>query len=207
VPFRGHPIFAAFYDYFVEKIDRKGLARYREKAAGGATGQVIEVGAGTGRNFPFYRAIDRLIATEPDPYMRRRAIKRTGGLPFPVLLLPDRAEALSAPDRSADSVVATLVLCTVSNPVTALREIRRVLAPEGSFRFVEHIRAEGPRRARLQDLMTPLHKKIAAGCHPNRDTVGLIEREGFRVLELERFPLGPPWVRPHVFGVAVPTVP
>jgi ubiquinone/menaquinone biosynthesis C-methylase UbiE len=205
VPFRGHPIFAAFYDFFCKAIEKKGLARYREKAAGGATGRVIEIGAGTGRNFPFYRTIDRLIAAEPDPYMQRRAAKKTNGLPFPLLILPDRAEALSAPDRSADSVVGTLVLCTVPDPAAALREIWRVLTPEGSFRFVEHVRADGPRQARLQDLVTPLHKRIAAGCHPNRDTLGLIERGRFRVVELERFPLGPPWVRPHVFGVAVPT--
>jgi ubiquinone/menaquinone biosynthesis C-methylase UbiE len=202
---RGHPIFAALYDFFLEKIDKRGLARYREKAAGGATGRVIEIGAGTGRNFPFYRAIDHLIAAEPDPHMLRRAVKKTTGLPFPLLLLPDRAEALSAPDESADSVVATLVLCTVQDPTAALRQIRRVLAPGGSFRFVEHVRAAGPRQARLQDLVAPIHKRIAAGCHPNRDTLGLIEREGFRLVELERFHLGPPWVRPHVFGVAVPT--
>lgn len=205
MPSRGHPIFAAFYDFFCAQIERKGLARYREKAAGGATGRVVEIGAGTGRNFPFYRGIDRLIAVEPDPHMRRRAIARTRGLTFPVLLLPDPAEALSAADGSVDSVVATLVLCTVQDPIRALREIRRVLAPEGSFRFVEHVRAESRRQARLQDLVAPLHKRIAAGCHPNRDTLAVIEREGFRLVELERFPLGPPWVRPHVFGVAAPT--
>lgn len=205
MPSGGHPIFAAFYDFFCEKIEKKGLTRYREKAVGGATGRVIEIGAGTGRNFLFYRAIDRLTATEPDPHMLRRAVKKTRGLPFPLLLLPDRAEALSAPDESADSVVATLVLCTVRDPTAALRQIRRVLAPGGSFRFVEHVRATDSRQARLQDLVTPIHKRIAAGCHPNRDTVGLIEREGFRLVELERFSLGPPWVRPHVFGVAVPT--
>jgi ubiquinone/menaquinone biosynthesis C-methylase UbiE len=204
VPSGGHPIFAALYDFFCEKIEKKGLTRYREKAAGGATGRVIEIGTGTGRNFPFYGAIARLIATEPDPHMRRRAAKRTTGLPFPVLLLPDRAESLPVPDQSADSVVATLVLCTVQNPAVALREIRRVLAPDGRFRFVEHVRSEQPRLARFQDLVTPLHRRIAAGCHPNRDTVALIERHGFRVMELEPFSLGPPWVRPHVFGVAVP---
>ena len=204
MPSGGHPIFAALYDFFVEKIDRNGLARYREKAAGGSTGRVIEIGAGTGRNFPFYRGIDRLTATEPDPYMLRRAVRKTRGLPFPLLLLRDRAEALSAPDGSADSVVATLVLCTVQDPPAALRQIRRVLAPGGSFRFVEHVRAAGPRQAWLQDLVTPIHKRIAAGCHPNRDTLGLIEREGFRLVQLERFHLGPPWVRPHLFGVAVP---
>jgi ubiquinone/menaquinone biosynthesis C-methylase UbiE len=186
-------------------VDRKGLARYREKAAGEATGRVIEIGAGTGRNFSFYRAIDRLTATEPDPYMRRRAVKRSSGLSFPLLILPDSAEALSLPDQSADTVVATLVFCTVSDQAAALREIRRVLTPGGTFRFVEHVRAEEPRLARLQDLVTPVHRRIGAGCHPNRDTVALIESEGFRVVELERFPLGPLWVRPHVFGVAVPS--
>jgi ubiquinone/menaquinone biosynthesis C-methylase UbiE len=204
VPPHGHPIFAAFYDLLCRQIDKKGLARYREKAAGGATGRVIEIGAGTGRNFSFYRDIDRLTATEPDPYMRRRAVKRTSGLSFPVLILPDSAEALSLPDQSADSVVSTLVLCTVPDPAAALREIRRVLAPGGIFRFVEHVRAEGPRLARFQDLILPLHRRIGAGCHPNRDTVALIEREGFKLMDLERFPLGPTWVRPHVFGLAVP---
>ena len=204
MPPHGHPIFAALYDVFCRYIDKRGLARYREKAAGGATGRVIEIGAGTGRNFSFYRSIERLTATEPDPHMKSRAVRKTRGLSFPILILPDRAEALSLPDRSADSVVATLVLCTVSDPAAALSEVRRVLTPEGRFRFVEHVRAAGPRLARFQDFILPLHRRIAAGCHPNRDTVALIEREGFTLVELERFPLGPTWVRPHVFGVAVP---
>ena len=200
----GHPLFAALYDVLVELADRGGLADYRRKIVGRATGRVLEIGAGTGRNFPYYGQVTSVLAIEPDPHMRRRAHRRVRECPVPASVVDGIAERLPMDDHSIDTVVSTLVFCTVPDPAAALQELRRVLAPGGSLRFVEHVRGDSPGLARLQDRVTPVHRRLAAGCHPNRDFVLLLQIEGFRVPELERFPLGPPWTRPHVAGVATP---
>ena len=199
----GHPIFAAFYDVFAESLDRKGLAQYRRKIAGGASGRVLEIGAGTGRNLAYYNQVTSVLAIEPDPYMRRRADRRVRACVVPASLVDGTAERLPVEDRSIDTVVSTLVFCTIPDPGAALRELRRVLVLGGSLRFLEHVRAESPGLARLQDWMAPLHRRLAAGCHPNRDVLALLQAEGFRLEEIERFPFGPPWTRPHVAGVAI----
>ena len=117
-----------------------------------------------------------------------------------------RAEALPFPDASFDHVVASLVLCSVSDVDAALDEVRRVLRPEGSLVFVEHVRGDA-RVARWQDRLTPIHMLLAGGCHPNRDTERALERSGFRLEELERFPLpaSHPLIRPAIQGVATKT--
>jgi ubiquinone/menaquinone biosynthesis C-methylase UbiE len=111
---------------------------------------------------------------------------------------------LPFPDDSFDTVVSSLVLCTVADPRRALAEVRRVLRTGGTLRFYEHVRAAEPRLARWQDRLERPWRWIARGCHPNRDTVVVIEDAGFRVLEVEAFDFSPvpPIVRPHVIGVA-----
>src|SRR5690606_27509628 len=104
---------------------------------------------------------------------------------------------------SFDTAVATHVFCSVSDPERALREVFRVLRPGGTFRFLEHVRAADERAARWQDLLTPVWRFVAAGCHPNRRTTEVIQAAGFVLEELERFdfPAGGP-VKPQAFGVA-----
>jgi SAM-dependent methyltransferase len=114
------------------------------------------------------------------------------------------AEALPAPDGAVDTVVASLVLCTVTDLDEALAEVRRVLRPGGRLRFYEHVRAEDPRLARWQDRLERPWGWLVGGCHPNRDTVAAITAAGLQVVQLDRFDLQamPPLARPHVLGVA-----
>jgi ubiquinone/menaquinone biosynthesis C-methylase UbiE len=114
------------------------------------------------------------------------------------------AEALPAPDGAVDVVVASLVLCTVTDLDQALAETRRVLRPGGRLRFYEHVRAEDPRLARCQDRLQRPWGWLVGGCHPNRDTVAAINAAGLRLVQLDRFDLQamPPLARPHVLGLA-----
>ena len=201
-----HPITAAVYDRLVESTERTFLAALRARLLGSAQGKVLEVGAGTGRNFPHYSssAINEIIAVEPDPYMRRRAEARVAAVGTTITLTAGTAESLPVSNQSIDTIVSTLVLCSVDDPDAAIREWRRVLKPLGTVFLIEHLRAEQPRRAWVQDLITPVWRRIAANCHPNRETLGTISRGGFDFQESDRLALGAPWIQPIVAGVATP---
>lgn len=200
--FRGHPWFAATYDLITRAGESKVLSSLRPLVAGEATGVVLEIGAGTGANFPHYRKPRKLVAAEPDPFMLQRAVKRARGLGLDIEFHQVIAEALPFPDASFDTVVATLVFCTVADPARALAEVRRVLKPGGTFRFIEHVRAEGGAAAGAQDVLTPVWKQFGAGCHLNRRTVDAIKTAGFEIEEMREerpFPL-----LPLVAGIARP---
>lgn len=198
---KGHRWFSAIYDLVNRQCEAKVLSQFRPLIAGQATGRVLEIGAGTGADFPYYRTTDKIIAIEPDPFMLRRARKRAENLGLDVEFHRAPAEALPFDDASFDTVVATLVFCTVADPDRALAEVKRVLKPEGTFRFIEHVRAEGGLAARAQELLTPVWSRVGAGCHLNRRTVECIESAGFEIVELQRQPLA---LTPLVIGVARP---
>jgi ubiquinone/menaquinone biosynthesis C-methylase UbiE len=189
--------------------ERTVLGPARAELAGGARGRVLDLGAGTGANFPFFGAAAAEVhATEPDPFMRQRAAERARGAPRPVTLHDAPAEALPFPDGHFDTVVAMLVFCTVGDPARALAEVVRVLRPGGELRFYEHVRAPGAVAGRAQDWLAPVWRRIAAGCRPNRDTVRLIRAAGLemvRVVETRPIPPIPPLclLQPHASGVAV----
>ncbi len=199
---RGHPIFAALYDTLTGRAEKKFLGAHRAYLAGGATGQVLDVGCGTGINLSYYPSEAAVVGIEPDPYMLKRAVARAEWLGRPVKLLEEDAEPLPFPDASFDVAVATLVFCTLPDPGKALRELRRVLRPGGQLRFLEHVRAARPGWARFQDAIVPLWRRIGAGCHPNRDTAKAIGEAGFQVQAVDRYTFGPYPVRPFVRGVA-----
>lgn len=167
---------------------------------------MLEVGAGTGMNLPLYRDAARVVALEPEPGMRARAEHAAGRARVPVEVVPGNAHALPFPDSSFDTVVMSLVLCTIPEPGGALAEARRVLRPGGALRFYEHVRASDPRLARWQDRLERPWRIFGRGCHPNRDTVATITAAGFRLVSIEGFDLAPApkIVRPHVLGVAEP---
>jgi ubiquinone/menaquinone biosynthesis C-methylase UbiE len=198
-----HRVFAAVYDLAGRRAERGPLGARRRELLHEASGRVLEIGAGTGANLPHYPAIDELVLAEPDAAMRRRIGPRTEGIAFPVEVIDAAAEQLPLPDASVDTVVTTLVLCSVADPARALAEARRVLRPGGRLLFLEHVRAPG-RWGRWQDRVTPVWRPLCAGCHPNRDSVGAIRRAGFAVTALRRVddvPTLPP-ARPIVAGVA-----
>jgi ubiquinone/menaquinone biosynthesis C-methylase UbiE len=183
----GHPIFAAFWSRF----GHQQMGPYKAAVVGGAQGHVLELGAGTGENLAGYVAAERVTLTEPDPYMLRRAEAKVRQATLPAELVPAAAEELPFPDRHFDTVVATLVFCSVEDQAAAFAEVRRVLKPGGTFRFLEHVRSDSPLGAWFQDLSAPLHKFCGAGCRPNRETLTAMQRAGFEIADLKR-PL-PKW--------------
>lgn len=203
---KGHRLLAATYDWLTRGGERRLLGKIRLGLVGAASGRILELGAGTGANFPYYEwdRVTSVVATEPDPYMLRRARERARRYGLPIELHQYPAEALPFPDASFDTVVATLVFCTVADPRRALTEIRRVLTPGGSFRFVEHVRAPGGLAASLQDLIDPVWTRLAAGCHLNRQTTATVEAAGFEVAMLaeHHLPLTP--LQRLVVGRAIP---
>jgi SAM-dependent methyltransferase len=195
---------AGGYDWVFDHVDPLGGADHRRRLVEQATGEVLEIGAGTGRNLPLYRTATRVVALEPAPGMRARAERAARVARVAVEVVDGRAEALPFPDAAFDTVVASLVLCTVPDLARTLAETHRVLRPGGTLRFYQHVRADDARLARWQDRLERPCGWLAAGCHPNRDVLAAITAAGFRVLELDRFDfqIMPPPVRPHVLGVA-----
>jgi ubiquinone/menaquinone biosynthesis C-methylase UbiE len=202
---KDHPIFARFYrplERLVEKVERP----YREETAGGARGRVLEIGAGTGANLSHYRGADVVVALEPEPTMLRLLRKRAREAGVRVLPVRGSATALPFRDEAFDTVVSSLVLCTVDDPPAAVREIRRALAPEGTLRFYEHVRSEDPALARKQDRLERVWGRFSGGCHPNRDTVATLSAD-FEV-RYRSFDMPRGWIAaPHVIGEGIPVPP
>ena len=200
-------LIAAIYDRLTEASEEACLRQWRAELLRDLTGQVLEVGTGTGRNIPFYPpGLARLVLTEPDQYMRRKLSEKIR------TRAPNRAELLDAslddlpfPAASFDAVVATLVLCSVPHPERALREIHRVLKPDGRFVFLEHVAAEDrPQRLKWQRRVEPFWKRISGGCHLTRRTADAIVAAGFTVADVRRESMRKAWplVRPTIRGVA-----
>jgi ubiquinone/menaquinone biosynthesis C-methylase UbiE len=183
---REHRFFAAIYDPMMKSLERTVLAGQREKLVAGLVGAVLDVGAGTGANLPYYQRATRVVAAEPDPAMRRRLSARAAEAPVPVEVSDAGGEALPFTDGEFDAVVFTLVLCTVADPARTLAEARRVLKPGGTLVVLEHVRGTGT-LGKVQDRLTPLWKRVAAGCRLNRDTVSELERAGFDVADIRSF--------------------
>ena len=197
-------LYARCYDQFMDQIDQAGAAEHRRRLVEDARGESLEIGAGTGKNLPLYGAAERVVALEPDFAMRARAHDAAQEARVTVEVVEGDATALPFPDASFDTVVFSLVLCTVPDLELALTEARRVLRPGGTLRFYEHVRAADPHLARWQDSLERPWGWIERGCHPNRDTVAAVAAARFSVLSLEEFdfPAMPRIVRPHVIGIA-----
>jgi ubiquinone/menaquinone biosynthesis C-methylase UbiE len=185
-------LLAAMYDPLVAPMDPMGMRKWREWTVRAARGRTLELGVGTGLNLPYYRAVKAVAAIDPDGASLRRAWSRRDGhgesitKVTSVTLYQARAEELPFADESFDAVVGTLTFCTIGDPARALAEARRVLKPGGALRLAEHVRVENRWVASAQDLVTPLWKEIAGGCHLNRDTRAAVVRAGFRVCAAHR---------------------
>jgi SAM-dependent methyltransferase len=198
--------FAVLYDPFLWAGERSGLRALRAEQLSRARGRTVEIGRGTGLNLPHYPDdLDELVLVEPDAAMRARLERRlTHGCLRPVRVVDGSAEQLPFADGSIDTVVSTLVLCTVDAPEVALREIARVLRPGGQLLFIEHVRSESPTLAFWQDLLAAPWRRFARGCRCNQATGELIATCGLvpgpvRQAAWRRMP---PVVRPLIVGQA-----
>ena len=199
-------LFALGYDRFMAASERAGLRARRRALLARADGATLEIGAGTGLNLGLYPpALSELVLTEPSPHMAARLRAKLGAGPG-IRVVEATAERLPFEADRFDTVVATLVLCTVPDPAAALREIARVLRPEGRLLFLEHVRAPEPRLARWQDRLERPWRVFGAGCHCNRDTAARIEASALRIEDLDRgeIPRAVPIVRPLIVGAARP---
>jgi ubiquinone/menaquinone biosynthesis C-methylase UbiE len=181
------PRFAAFYNWLMNRpLVRRGFDPLRREIVGQAHGVVLEVGAGGGQNFPFYdpTRVVRVEAVEPDEAMLVEARSALSAAPIPITLTRAPAEALPFPDELFDSVVVTLVFCSVRDPERGLREIWRVLKPGGTIFLLEHVRAQGRMVAWLQDALVPVTTRCMGHCHWNRDTLHTVLHTGFQTTQV-----------------------
>lgn len=201
----GGRIFAACYDRMSAGSEAAGLRATRASLLSGAAGRVLEIGAGTGANLPFYGAtVESLTVTEPEAAMAHRLERRICEQSRPVDLVRAPAENLPFEAGQFDVAVSTLVLCTVDDQLQALDELRRVLKPGGRLLFVEHVRSDEPRLAHWQDRLNGVSRVMGHGCNCNRPTLDTIRAAGFTIMELEvdELPKVPPTHRPLAVGTA-----
>jgi ubiquinone/menaquinone biosynthesis C-methylase UbiE len=201
-----HPIFARFFDRLSRLMERE-VGQHRKELLAGLSGKVVEIGAGNGMNFQHYPStVEQVVALEPEAYLRTKAEHIARDAPVRVSVRDGVADPLPLEDDSFDAAIASLVLCTVPHPGAALDELGRVLKPGGELRFLEHVRSDRPRKARIQERLdrSGIWPRVGGGCHCARDTVGAIEAAGFRIERLRSLDLGPSWMvtNPHVLGLA-----
>lgn len=163
------------YDAMFAAVEWTGLGQWRDWLVRGARGRVLEIGCGTGRNLPRYS--ERPVAIEPDIDTLRRARRRRPD----ALLVRASAEALPFRDGAFDTVVSSLVFCSVPSPEHGLGEVARVLAGGGELRMLEHVRSTSHLGARFQDFIQPAWTRLAGGCFPNRATEATVEANGFEI--------------------------
>ena len=162
------------------------MTRYRSGLVPKARGVVLEVGIGSGLNLPFYGPqVERLHAIDPSEELLRMARKRAKSIPFPVECFARSGEAIPIDDHCVDTVLTTFTLCTIADPLAALREMRRVLRPTGRLLFAEHGLAPDRSVQRWQQRCTPVWKRIAGGCNLDRKMDDLIGTAGFHIAELK----------------------
>lgn len=198
---------AAIYDRFMRDMERECGAAWRRELLGDVRGDVLEIGAGTGRNLDHYQDVERLVLAEPDVHMRRKLAARVASVSVAkrIDVVAWDAEQLESDAHSFDAVVSTLVLCSVGDVERCLAEIRRVLRPGGKLVFFEHVAAEDPGRLAWQRRVEPVWKLVAGNCHLCRETARAIEDAGFRFERMtkESARKALPIVRPTIRGVAL----
>ena len=201
-------LMATLYDRFLEPSERECARQWRRELLADLSGEVLEVGAGTGLNLAHYpAAVTKLTLTEPDAHMRQALMERlaSSAPPCPVQTLDSPIEALPLAEASVDAVVCTLVLCSVKDQDAALRELRRVLRPAGRLIYLEHVLCEDrPGRRAMQRLVEPGWRLVAGNCHLTRQTQAAIVRAGFELERCDQDSMRKalPFLRPTIRGVA-----
>lgn len=200
-------LFARFYDRVLAPTEAAGLADRRAALIAGASGRTLEIGAGTGLNVDHYGSgVGSLVLSEPDPNMVAKLRSRVAERPRDAFVEVVRCDAMELPfpDDSFETVVCTLVLCTVPDPARTLGEISRVLVPGGQLLFLEHVLGEGS-TARWQRLLARPWSAVACGCRCDRPTASLIAASPLEVADLRSgtMPKAAGIIRPMIEGRAV----
>ena len=214
-PRKQHRVFASWYPGRAAAMDRAGFSAYRERLLAGLSGQVLELGAGSGLNFAYYPAeVKRVVAVEPEARMREKAREAAMSAPVPIEVVDGIAEDLSTFAGHFDFAVCSLVLCSVPDQPEALAQLRSVLRDRedgevGEVRLLEHVRAGSGGLAMLQRMLdATVWPLIGAGCHCSRDLAAAVAPAGLAVKSMERFTFpakGPTLpTSPHMLVVAVP---
>ncbi len=171
----------SLYDLAMKPFEKRKFRKIREALLQKATGRVLEIGAGTGVNFPLYQHVEKVDAIEPNPDMIQQANEKKTSSSVPICIHQQSAENLDFPDNTFDSVVATLVFCSIPDPEKALLEIKRVSKPNATVLFFEHVKMEQRGLALAQDILNPTWKRLFGGCHLNRDTLQIIQDSGLQI--------------------------
>lgn len=182
------------------------IEKQRAKIVPLAKGDVLEIGIGSGLNLPHYDAanVTSVTGVDPDEHIWRRSETRRQAAPFPVRRIGLSGEDIPKDSNSADTVVVTYSLCTIPDPVAALKEMRRILKPGGEILFCEHGQAPDPKVSKWQRRIDPIWSKLAGGCHSGRNIPALIEQAGLKTLDLNQMYIPGPkvlsynyWGRAH----------
>lgn len=180
-------LFSKWYDRFMSPLEKKRFKKIRKDLLKKAEGKILEIGSGTGVNFPFYRAVENVMAIEPSEDMIKQSISKKKAASVPIEIIHAGAERLPFANHSFDTVVATLVFCTIPDVDKALAEINRVCKPEGKILLFEHVRMHNPLLAHMQDWLTPYWEKICDGCCLNRETEQSLNKHGYEILHIKKF--------------------
>jgi ubiquinone/menaquinone biosynthesis C-methylase UbiE len=181
------------------------IEKQRAKIVPQARGEVVEIGIGSGLNLPHYdpSRVTRVTGIDPDEHIWKRSATRRAAVDFSVERIGLSGESVPLPDDSADTVVCTYSLCTIPDPIAALKEMRRILRPDGDILFCEHGLSPDKKIARWQGRIDPIWKKLAGGCHSGRDIPALIQHAELSLHDLEEMYIpGPKVLAYNYWGVA-----
>ncbi|MCX7619334.1 MAG: class I SAM-dependent methyltransferase [Acidimicrobiales bacterium] len=185
-------------------LGNRRMQQVRRPSLAGLSGTVVELGFGSGPNVPLYPAeVDRVLAVEPSARARELAQRRIAASSVEVTFVGLDGQSIPIDDRIADCVLSTWTLCTIPDVDAALAEVKRVLKPGGRFFFLEHGLSTDPKVARWQHRLTPIQRKIAGGCHLDRDIEKIVRDAGFGFERYTTFTIGRPKVMNFMYtGVA-----
>jgi SAM-dependent methyltransferase len=205
---RPRRLFSRFYAVISERMEAEGMAELRAELLADLAGEVVEIGAGNGKNFGYYpKAVTGVVAIEPEPYLRGLAATAAIAGSVPITVRAGVADPLPLPDSSVDAAVLCLVMCSIPDRAGALAEIVRVLRPGGILRFLEHTIADTVGLRVVQRVAdATVWPLLAGGCHTATDPVAAITAAGFDVVESRRLRFPPKRFTqpssPHVLGSA-----